>query len=107
LEVTPVINPDGSIILDILATKDSPGQVLNIGAAPSIDTKKAETKVLIHDGETTVIGGIFVETTSDNDSGIPVLKDIPFLGNFFKSQHKKQDKAELLIFITPRIMYED
>ena len=107
LEVTPVINPDGSIILEILATKDSPGQVLNIGAAPSIDTKKAETKVLIHDGETTVIGGIFVETTSDNASGIPVLKDIPFLGNLFKSQHKKQDKAELLIFITPRIMYED
>jgi len=103
LEVTPVINPDGSIILEILATNDSPS--LTAGAsAPSIDTKKAETKVLIHDGETTVIGGIYVESLQDTQDGIPGLMGIPFLGNLFKTQKKQTVKDELLIFITPRIM---
>ena len=106
LEVTPVINPDGSIILEILATNDSPS--LTAGAtAPSIDTKKAETKVLIHDGETTVIGGIFVESLQDTKDGIPGLMNVPVLGNLFKSQKKQTVKDELLIFITPRIMHEN
>ncbi len=104
LEVTPVINPDGSIILEILATNDSPS--LTAGAsAPSIDTKKAETKVLIHDGETTVIGGIFVESTQESAEGIPGLMNVPVLGNLFKSQKKQTVKDELLIFITPRILH--
>ncbi|MEE4255172.1 MAG: type IV pilus secretin PilQ [Desulfuromusa sp.] len=106
LEVTPVINPDGSIILEILATNDSPG--LTAGAtAPSIDTKKAETKVLIQDGETTVIGGIYVENTQDSEEGIPGLMGVPILGNLFKSQKKQTVKDELLIFITPRIMHDN
>ncbi|MFK5927213.1 MAG: type IV pilus secretin PilQ [Desulfuromusa sp.] len=106
LEVTPVINPDGSIILEILATNDSPS--LTAGAsAPSIDTKKAETKVLIHDGETTVIGGIYVESIQESEDGIPGLMGIPILGNLFKSQKKQTVKDELLIFITPRIMHND
>jgi len=99
-----VINPDGSIILEILATNDSPS--LTAGAsAPSIDTKKAETKVLIQDGETTVIGGIFVESTQDSAEGIPGLMNVPVLGHLFKSQKKQTVKDELLIFITPRIMH--
>ncbi len=103
LEVTPVINPDGSIILEVLATNDSPS--LTAGAsAPSIDTKKAETKVLIHDGETTVIGGIYIETIQESEEGIPTLKDIPIVGQLFKSTKKQTVKDELLIFITPRIM---
>jgi len=103
LEVTPVINPDGSIILEILATNDSPS--LTSGAsAPSIDTKKAETKVLIQDGETTVIGGIYVENIQESEEGVPVLMSVPILGNFFKSQKKQTVKDELLIFVTPRIM---
>ncbi len=106
LEVTPVINPDGSVILEILATNDSPS--LTAGAsAPSIDTKKAETKVLIHDGETTVIGGIFVESNQDTEDGIPGLMGLPIVGNFFKSQKKQSVKDELLIFITPRIMHDN
>lgn len=103
LEVTPVINPDGSIILEVLATNDSPS--LTAGAsAPSIDTKKAETKVLIHDGETTVIGGIYIETIQESEEGVPTLMDIPILGHLFKSSKKQTVKDELLIFITPRIM---
>lgn len=106
LEVTPVINPDNSIILEILATNDSPSQTAG-SDAPSIDTKKAETKVLIQDGETTVIGGIFVETSNDSETGVPVLKNVPWVGNLFKSQNKQVVKDELLIFITPRIVQVD
>lgn len=106
LEVTPVINPDDSIILEILATNDSPS--LTAGAtAPSIDTKKAETKVLIRDGETTVIGGIFVESIQSSDSGVPGLMHVPGLGYFFKSKRNQTVKDELLIFITPRIMRDN
>jgi type IV pilus assembly protein PilQ len=106
LEVTPVINPDNSIILEILATNDSPS--LTAGAtAPSIDTKKAETKVLIRDGETTVIGGIFVESFQSSDSGVPGLMHIPGLGYFFKSKRDQTVKDELLIFITPRIVRDN
>lgn len=105
LEVTPVINPDDSIILEILATNDSPS--LTAGAsAPSIDTKKAETKVLIRDGETTVIGGIFIESIQESEDGIPGLKNVPIFGNLFKTQKKQTVKDELLIFITPRITQE-
>jgi type IV pilus assembly protein PilQ len=106
LEVTPVINPDGSIILEVLATNDSPS--LTAGAtAPSIDTKKAETKVLVRDGETTVIGGIYVENLQESEEGIPWLMDIPGVGYLFKSKKTQTVKDELLIFITPRIMSED
>ena len=106
LEVTPVINPDNSIILDIKATNSSPGTTVatGAGAAPQIDSKEAETKVLVRDGETTVIGGIFVENDDFAENGVPLLRSIPFLGNFFKSTQKNNSRSELLIFITPRIL---
>ncbi|NOY14023.1 MAG: type IV pilus secretin PilQ, partial [Deltaproteobacteria bacterium] len=106
LEVTPVINPDNSIILDILATNDSPS-VDSVSVAPSIDTKRAETKVLIKDGETTVIGGIFVENVRESEAGVPGLMNIPILGHLFKSSKKQTIKDELLIFITPRIVHNN
>jgi type IV pilus assembly protein PilQ len=103
LKVKPVINPDGSVILEILATNDTPS--ITAGAsAPSIDTKKAETKVLVMDGETTVIGGIFVDTKQVSDSGVPYLGSLPLLGQLFRSDKTVQTKAELMIFITPRIL---
>ncbi len=103
LTVKPVINPDDSVILEILATNDSPS--ITAGAsAPSIDTKKAETKVLVQDGETTVIGGIFINTKSESATGMPILMDIPMLGHLFKSTKITDNKAELMIFITPRIL---
>jgi len=106
LEVTPVINPDNSIILDIKATNSSPGTTVatGAGAAPEIDSKEAQTKVLVHDGETTVIGGIFVENNDYAENGVPILRSIPFLGNLFKSTQKNNSRSELLIFITPRII---
>lgn len=106
LEVVPVINPDNTIILTLLATNDSPS--LTAGAsAPSIDTKKAATKVLVKDGETTVIGGIFIENIQDTADGVPGLMNIPILGHLFKSSKKQTIKDELLIFITPRIMHDE
>lgn len=106
LEVTPEINPDGSVILQINASNSAVGTIVPTGTGNmvSIDEKKAETKVLVRDGETTVIGGIFVETEQDADTGVPLLKDLPLLGNLFKSTTKSKERRELLIFITPRIL---
>lgn len=106
LTVTPVINPDDSIILDISASNSSIGSNVSTGAgsAPAIDTKDAKTKVLVRNGETTVIGGVFVETEIVSEAGVPLLSKIPILGNLFKSKSKSKERAELLIFITPRIL---
>jgi type IV pilus assembly protein PilQ len=103
LTVTPEINPDNSIILDISASNSSP-TLVDGATAPGIATKEAKTKLLVRDGETTVIGGIFVEDTSDSESGIPYLRKIPYLGQLFKSTTKSNNRSELLIFITPRIV---
>lgn len=106
LNVTPVINPDNSMILDIKATNSSVGSTVSTGSgsAPAIDTREATTKLLVRDGQTTVIGGIFVETESSNEAGVPWLQHIPLLGYLFKSTNKSNQRAELLIFITPRII---
>jgi type IV pilus assembly protein PilQ len=106
LKVKPVINPDNSMILEIEVSNDSVGSTVatGVGSAPSINTKKAKTKVLVKNGETTVIGGIFIETETESESGIPLLRDIPVLGHLFKSTKKSKDKTELMIFITPRIV---
>lgn len=106
LQVTPEINPDGSILLDIDVSNSAVGTVVQtaVGDSVSIDEKKAQTKVLVRDGQTTVIGGIFIEDERDSNSGVPILMDIPGLGNLFKSTSKTRERRELLIFITPRIV---
>lgn len=107
LKVTPVINPDNSMILDISATNSSVGNTVSTGTggnAPAIDTREATTKLLVRDGETTVIGGIFVETDNSSDAGVPWLMNLPLIGQLFKSTNKSNTRAELLIFITPRIV---
>lgn len=106
LEVTPEINPDNTIILQILASNSTVGNTVSTGAgsAPAIDTKEAETKLLLQNGETTVIGGIYVESEQGSETGTPFLKDIPLLGHLFKSRNKSNTRSELLIFITPRIV---
>jgi type IV pilus assembly protein PilQ len=101
LEVTPHINPNGTIVLKIDAKNDSPGTG---GSPPPINKKQATTEMMLFDGETTVIGGIFVDRESKNDEGVPFLKDIPFLGGLFKSDSVEKTRNELLIFITPRIL---
>jgi type IV pilus assembly protein PilQ len=106
LKVKPVINPDNSMILEIEVSNDSIGSTVatGVGSAPSINTKKAKTKVLVKNGETTVIGGIFIETETESEAGIPLLRNIPILGHLFKSTKKSKGKTELMIFITPRIV---
>lgn len=100
LDVTPHINANGTIVMKIDAKNDFPGT----GSPPPINTKQATTELLLKDGETTVIGGIFVDSDQESDEGVPFLMDIPFLGNLFKSNTKSKTKTELLIFITPRIL---
>jgi type IV pilus assembly protein PilQ len=100
LEVTPHINANGTIVMKIDAKNDAPGT----GSPPPINTKQATTELLLKDGETTVIGGIYVDSDQEGDEGVPYLMDIPFIGSLFKSNSKSKTKTELLIFITPRIL---
>ena len=105
LDVTPHITQDGSVLMDIKAANNQPDPA-NAGAngQPGISRKEASTNVLVKDGETTVIGGIYVRTGSSNQSGLPVLSKIPVLGFFFRNYRELETKNELLIFITPRIL---
>ncbi len=104
LKVIPVINPDNSIIMQIEASNSTPGQTFTNADLPGINKKEAKTKVLVFDGDTTVIGGIFIEDDSETESGVPWLMNVPFLGRFFKSTNVEKRRSELLIFITPRIL---
>jgi type IV pilus assembly protein PilQ len=104
LEVTPQITPEGDILLDVDVSKDSVGRVTAAGLA--IDTKHAKTKVRVENGGTVVIGGIFTQDERDQEAKVPLLGDIPFLGNLFKTRTRQIEKTELLIFLTPKIMAE-
>ena len=103
LEVTPHINANGTIGMKIDAKNDSAGTSTGTGPPP-INNKEAITEMLLKDGETTVIGGIYVDSETEENDGVPFLMDIPFFGNLFKSNIKTKTKTELLIFITPRIV---
>jgi type IV pilus assembly protein PilQ len=100
LDVTPHITADGSVNMKIKASNNSVGT----GSPPPINKKEATTELVVKNGETTVIGGIYVDSETEGDTGIPYLSDIPLLGWLFKSNSKNKTKNELLIFITPKIM---
>ncbi|HJV53258.1 MAG TPA: type IV pilus secretin PilQ [Noviherbaspirillum sp.] len=102
LEVTPQITPDGNIILDVDVNKDSVGIETRAGFA--IDTKHVKTQVLVENGGTVVLGGIFQQVERTADTKVPVFGDIPVVGHLFKSTGRTNDKTELLVFITPKIM---
>lgn len=102
LEVTPQITPEGNIILDLDVNKDSRGETTTQGVA--IDTKHIKTQVLIENGGTVVIGGIFELEETNQENKIPVLGDVPVVGNLFKNKTKESVKREMLIFITPRVI---
>jgi len=104
LEVTPQITPDGNVILDVDVTKDSVGIQTDSGLA--IDTKHVKTQVLIDNGGTVVIGGIYTQTESKDVNKVPFFGDIPLFGNLFKTTDKTNNKTELLIFLTPKILNE-
>jgi len=110
LTVTPQITPDNNIIMDLAVNSDSVGQVISTGGAggtvPSIDTRKVETQVLVKDGQTVVLGGIYETERRESVSKVPFLGDIPFAGRLFRSNQVLNNKAELLIFVTPRILAE-
>ena len=102
LEVTPQITPEGSIILKLDVTKDTVGRLTTAGFA--IDTKHINTEVLVENGGTVVIGGIYAETTKEDETRVPLLGDLPYLGNLFKSKVRSTAKQELLVFITPKMI---
>jgi type IV pilus assembly protein PilQ len=105
LKVTPHVSADGSILLKIKATNNQPNASLTgSNGQPSISKKEAETEVLVKDGETTVIGGIYTRTTAQKTASVPFLGNLPILGFFFRNQTDQDDHTELLIFITPRIL---
>jgi type IV pilus assembly protein PilQ len=100
LEVTPNITADGNVNMKIKASNNSAGT----GSPPPINKKEATTELVVKNGETTVIGGIFVDSDTETDTGIPYLSSIPLLGWLFKSNSQNKSRNELLIFITPRIV---
>lgn len=102
LEVTPQITPEGNIILDLDVNKDTRGETTNEGIA--IDTKHVQTQVLVENGGTVVIGGIFERTERNEINKVPLLGDLPGVGNLFKSRNQLDQRSELLIFITPRVL---
>ncbi len=105
LKVKPHITPDGSVILHVEAKKEELDPTIpSVEGVPGTDKKEARTNVIIKDGETLVIGGIYKTVNNNAESGVPSLKDIPFLGWLFKNNKKETRTSELLIFITPRIV---
>jgi type IV pilus assembly protein PilQ len=102
LEVVPQITPEGNVILDVVVNKDSVGRTTPTGFA--IDTKHAKTKVMVQNGGTVVIGGIYIQSEKNEVNKVPLLGDVPFLGHLFKNTVRSVSKTELLIFITPKIV---
>ena len=102
LEVTPQITPEGNVILDVDVSRDAVGQLTNAGYA--IDTRHVKTQVLVEDGGTVVIGGIYEQYERNRTDKVPLLGDIPILGYLFRSTSRSNDRTELLVFLTPRIV---
>jgi type IV pilus assembly protein PilQ len=109
LRVTPQVTPDNRIILDLNVKKDSIGQIfVGVGGAqiPSIDTREITTSVIVNDGQTVVLGGILETERRETEKKVPYLGDVPVLGRLFKTTGKINNKDELLIFVTPKILRE-
>ncbi|MFI2811969.1 type IV pilus secretin PilQ [Microbulbifer sp. JSM ZJ756] len=111
LNVTPQITPDNNIIMDLTIDQNSVGElftdIVSGSQIPAININSLQTKVLVRNGETIVLGGIFESQTIEGETKIPLLGDIPYLGHLFKTTSRNEDKRELLMFITPRIMEDD
>ncbi|WP_252345827.1 type IV pilus secretin PilQ, partial [Shewanella indica] len=109
LRVTPQITPDNRVILDLEITQDSQGKIVQtpLGEAVSIDTQRIGTQVLVDNGETIVLGGIYQQNLISRVSKVPVLGDIPLVGFLFRNTSDKNERQELLIFVTPKIVTEE
>ncbi len=106
LDVTPHITPDDNVNMQLTANQDTQGPMLAGQTIPTINTKHITTEVLVENGGTVVIGGVFTQDTGDTTGKVPLLGDIPLFGWLFKSNSKNDNKSELLIFITPKIMQD-
>lgn len=106
LEVTPQITPDNRVILDLMVSKDSPDFARALNNVPPVDTRKVNTQVLVDNGETVVLGGVYEQTKTNNSTRVPFFADLPFIGALFRSKSTSDRKAELLIFVTPKILSE-
>lgn len=100
LSVKPQIAPNGTVIMELTVTNNTPGT----GSPPSIQTAELKTKVTVDNGGTVVLGGVITDDTTNSENRVPFLSDIPVVGNFFKSTQKISSKGELLVFITPRVL---
>ncbi|BDF95530.1 type IV pilus secretin PilQ family protein [Pseudoalteromonas sp. KAN5] len=108
LEVTPHITPDNKVILDLIITQDTRGDTVQTGTGPAvaIDTQEIQTQVLVENGQTVVLGGIFQQQIINSVKKVPLLGDVPYLGVLFRSTSEFNEKKELLIFVTPKIQIE-
>ena len=104
LEVTPQITPDNRIIMEVKVTKDEPDYEKAVEGVPPIKKNEVNANVLVANGETTVIGGVFSETEAKATAEVPFLGRVPIIGRLFRSNTVTKDKTELLVFITPRIL---
>ncbi|HCG0833818.1 TPA: type IV pilus secretin PilQ, partial [Pseudomonas aeruginosa] len=104
LEVTPQITPDNRIIVEVKVTKDAPDFDRALNGVPPINKNEVNAKILVNDGETIVIGGVFSNTQSKSVDKVPFLGDLPYLGRLFRRDTVSDVKNELLVFLTPRIM---
>lgn len=104
LDVVPQITPDDRIVMDLQVSQDQVGSIFN--GVPSIDTRSVQTQVLVDNGETVVLGGIYEQSKTDNVERVPFFGDLPYVGFLFKNTFKSDQKRELLVFVTPKIVKE-
>ena len=107
LEVTPQITPDDRVIMDLDVHKDNQGELVAFGgnlSAPTIDTREVQSQLLVDNGQTVVLGGIYETTKTNQVTRVPFFSDMPIVGNLFKSTVERDDRSELLIFVTPKIL---
>ena len=109
LTVTPQITPDDRIVMDLQVNKDTVGQIFGAGAlqVPSIDTREVSTQVLVDNGETVVLGGVYEQTLINETDMVPFFGNLPLIGNLFRRQTNQDEKSELLVFVTPKIVKEN
>ncbi|MDD5576770.1 MAG: type IV pilus secretin PilQ, partial [Acidithiobacillus sp.] len=98
------ISPNGKITLDVDARNDQPNYAQAMPSGIPINTQQVKTKLLVNNGQTVVIGGIYTDSTTQNETGVPLLRDIPLLGWLFKSHISSVAKTELLVFLTPKVV---
>ncbi|EPA8366726.1 type IV pilus secretin PilQ [Vibrio fluvialis] len=108
LKVTPQITPDNRLVLDLSVTQDRPGEVVKTGTgeAVAINTQRIGTQVLVNNGETVVLGGIFQHSITNSVDKVPLLGDLPVLGALFRRSYEQMGKSELLIFVTPKVVIQ-